>query len=327
MNVAILLLRDSPASVITGLFEFFEIAGIDLRYRRSRRRCNVFTAAVDSSTVRLHGRVTIEPDFVGRLNEPCDVVIVPAIGPEVTNVANRFGMEIEWLKDVARKEIRIASVCSGAFLLASAGLLDGRAATTHWLFASVFRRMFPHVNLNVDRLVIDTGQFLTSGGSNAFYDLALHLIEQSFNREVAVSCARHFLLDTERISQTPFMAFSAQKHHKDESIAAAQSILEKEFATPISMEALAHRIGLSPRTFKRRFKSATGDAPSVYQQRLRIEWARKRLSESGDSVEEVCYAVGYENLGFFRALFKRHTGYTPFEYKRRLAKNVEGKGR
>ncbi|PNV76828.1 AraC family transcriptional regulator [Leptospira inadai serovar Lyme] len=316
MDVLILLIPDSPASVITGLFEFFEFAGIDMENRRKPRICRVRTAAMQSEPVQLHGSVQIKPDLIGRC-EKVDLVIIPAIGPNVANVKRRCRLEIEWIKEMASRENRIASVCSGAFLLASTGLLDGRRATTHWVFAPLFRRMFPSVYLDVDRLVIDQGRFLTSGGSNAFYDLGLHVLEQSLGRDIALKCARHFLLDSDRISQTPFMVFAAQKHHDDSSVAEAQTILEAEFASSISMETLAGRVGLSPRTLKRRFKQATGDSLSTYLQRLRIEWARRRLEETGDSIEEISYAVGYENVGFFRLLFKRYTGNTPFEHRRK----------
>ncbi|TGK11185.1 GlxA family transcriptional regulator [Leptospira stimsonii] len=316
MDVVILLIPGAPASVITGLFEFFEFAGIDLENRRKPSKIRVRTAAIQSEPVQLHGKVQIKPDLVGRC-EKVDLVIVPAIGPNVVGIKRRCGLEIEWLKEVSSQGVRIASVCSGAFLLASTGLLEGRSATTHWQLASLFRRMFPNVNLEVDKLVIDQGNFLTSGGSNAFYDLSLHVLEQSLGREIALKCAKNFLLDSDRISQTPFMTFAAQKHHDDLSVATAQDILENEFTTAISMETLAQRVGLSSRSLKRRFKQATGDPPSTYLQRLRIEWARRRLEESGDSIEEISYAVGYENVGFFRVLFKRYVGSTPLDHRRR----------
>jgi len=317
MRIGLLLLPEAPASVVTGLIDFFELVGVDIKRRRRGGLCNVRTIALQSNPIRLHGGIEIRADIVGRSDEETDLVIIPALGPHVRGIGRRFGMEIEWLRYVAARGTRIASVCSGAFLLASTGLIDDRSATTHWLFAPLFRRMFPNVRLDIDRLVVDSGQFLTSGGSNAFYDLALHVVEQSLGREVALACARHLLLDTDRVSQTPFMAFSAQKHHDDEIAAKAQSILEHEFSSQVSIEMLAERVGASARTFKRRFKQATGDSPVVYLQRLRIESARKRLAETNDSIEAISYSVGYENVGFFRLLFKRHAGFTPAEYRRK----------
>ncbi|AYV54070.1 helix-turn-helix domain-containing protein [Leptospira kmetyi] len=318
MEVVILLLPGAPASVITGLCEFFEIAGLDLNTRRRSGLCRVRTLALQSEPVALHGKVQIVPDLVGRCSD-ADVVIVPAIGPNVKNVKRRFSLEIEWLKEVASQGTRIASVCSGAFVLAATGLLHKKSATTHWLFAPLFRRMFPTISLDIDKLVIDNGQFLTSGGSNAFYDLGLHILEQFLGREIALQCAKHFLLDTDRISQTPFMMFSVQKHHGDESVAAAQTILEKDFSSSLSMDDVAQRVGLSSRSFKRRFKNATGDPPSTYLQRLRVEYAKRRLEEGDESVEEISYAVGYENVGFFRLLFKRYAGNTPLEHRKKFS--------
>lgn len=317
MQIEILLLPKAPASVVTGLLEFFEIANLDLEERKTRKLCQVRTVAMRPGPILLNGRVSLEPDIVGLSEETTDLVIVPAIGPHIARIRKELAPEREWILAKARNGARIASVCTGAFLLASTGLLDNRSATTHWLFGSLFRRMFPKVHLEIDRLVVDNGTILTSGGSNAFYDLALHIVEESWGREISLACAQHLLLDTDRISQTPFMAFASQKQHGDSEIALAQSILEKEFQSEVSLETLAIRVGLSSRSFNRRFKLATGDPPSVYIQRLRIEWAKTRLTKTDDSIEEICYSVGYENLGFFRALFKRLTGTTPNQYRQR----------
>lgn len=317
MEIGILLIPDAPASVVTGLLDFFSLVGIDDRGRRSLPACSVHTIAFQSDPVPLNGGVSIAPQKIGRSGHRFDLVIVPALGPHVLGVGRRLGMEVEWIRETARSGSRVASVCTGAFLLAETGLLDDRSATTHWLFAPVFRRRFPRVDLDIDRLVIDTGQFLTSGGSNSFYDLALHIVEQELGRETALTTARHLLLDTDRVSQTPFMAFSSQKHHRDDLVRRAQTILEEEFRSAVSIEGLASRVGMSDRSFKRRFKKATGDAPSVYLQRLRMEDARRRLSDTDETIEEISYAVGYESVGFFRSVFKRHAGASPNEYRRR----------
>ncbi|MCB1165930.1 MAG: helix-turn-helix domain-containing protein [Leptospiraceae bacterium] len=316
MQVELLLIPGAPASVIAGLIDFFQVANLELRQRKNHL-CRITTVSPRNGPVALNGGMQIVPDRVGLFESNADLLIVPAIGPQIGRVKTSLQPEAHWIRAKAEQGIRVASVCTGAFLLASTGLLDGQSATTHWLFANRFRRMFPGIHLEIEKLVVDNGTFLTSGGSNAFYDLALHVTEQYLGREIALTCAHHLLLDTDRISQTPFMSFTAQKHHEDLEIKKAQEFLEKEFASEVSLERLASRVGLSGRSFKRRFKKATGDTPSAYLQRLRIEWARDRLARTEDSIEAITYAVGYENAGFFRALFKRYTGTTPFQYRRK----------
>ncbi len=316
VKIGLLLLPQAPASVVTGLIDFFRLVGLDDRGRRIAEPCTIETLAFSAEPLPLSSGVTMIPDQLARDAEGLDLVLVPAIGPDVHTVRRRFGVEVAWLREAARSSTRLASVCTGAFVLGETGLLNGRSATTHWLFGRTFRRRFPEVKLELDRLVVDAGQFLSSGGSNSFYDLALYIVEQNLGREMAMTVARHLLLDTDRVVQTPFMAFSPQKRHGDQIITAAQQIMETEYRTSLSIEQLAARLGLSDRSLKRRFKQATGDSPIVYLQRLRVEDARRRLSETDESVEEISYAVGYESVGFFRTVFKRHTGAGPQNYRK-----------
>lgn len=157
-------------------------------------------------------------------------------------------------------------------------------------------------------MVVDAGSVLTSGGSNAFYDLALYLIEQYIGYEAAQFCSHHFPVDARRSSQSPFMPAVVQRQHSDSLVLAVQSSIERSFREQISPDAVAAHVGLSSRSLFRRFKSATGETPNTYQQRLRVDAAKRRLSEADDSIEEISFSVGYESVSFFRQVFKKHTG-------------------
>lgn len=314
MRFGLLLLPEIPSSIVAGLIEFFQVAalsplGKDLKLE---------TVSMRPGALRLNGGLSIEADVVGPAKTSFDLFLIPAIGMNTSRIQERFGLELAYVKELARRETRIASICSGAFLLAETGLLSGRAATTHWRLAERFRRRFADVDLQIERMVVDSGPVLTSGGSNAFYDLALYVLEQHVGYESAQFVANHLLVDSRRAAQSPFMPVLSQKVHSDSLAKEAQFYLEQRFREEISPDTLAHHVGVSVRSLFRRFKAATGSSPVTYQQRLRVEAARRRLSESDDTVEEISLSVGYESVSFFRQVFKKHTGFNPLEYRRRF---------
>lgn len=319
MQFGLLLLPGIPSTVISGLLEFFELA----RHAPGSEQVGLKTVSLQSGPIRLNAGLSIEADVIGRISQPLDLLLIPAIGMKTTRLRERFGMEVELLRELSLKGTRLASICSGAFLLGETGLLSGKAATTHWRLASKFRRRFKDVDLQIDRMVVDAGSVLTSGGSNAFYDLALYLIEQYIGYEAAQFCSHNLLVDARRSSQSPFMPAIAQRQHSDSLVLAVQSSIERSFREEISPDVLAAHVGLSSRSLFRRFKSATGETPNTYQQRLRVDAAKRRLSEADDSIEEISFSVGYESVSFFRQVFKKHTGFNPLEYRRRFGRRLQ----
>ena len=224
---------------------------------------------------------------------------------------------VDWVRQMSRDGSFIASACSGTFLLAEAGLLDGRDATTHWMLEGVFRRRYPRVSYHGERLLLEYGDLICGGAFSAFNDVLLRLIERYAGREIAMLCARVMLLEPSRELQQPF-AEPGNKHHEDESIARAEAWLKRHFDKKISVEEAADAVAMGGRNFKRRFKAATGETPLEYLQRLRIESAKRQLEQSGRSSLKVIWSVGYEDASSFRRLFKKHTGVTMEQYRRRF---------
>lgn len=224
---------------------------------------------------------------------------------------------VDWVRQMSRDGSFVASACSGTFLLAEAGLLDGRDATTHWMLEGVFRRRYPRVSYHGERLLLEYGDLICGGAFSAFNDVLLRLIERYAGREIAMLCARVMLLEPSRELQQPF-AQSGNKHHEDESIARAEAWLKHHFDKKISVEEAADAVAMGGRNFKRRFKAATGETPLEYLQRLRIESAKRQLEQSARSSLNVIWSVGYEDASSFRRLFKKHTGVTMEQYRRRF---------
>jgi transcriptional regulator GlxA family with amidase domain len=215
----------------------------------------------------------------------------------------------------------ICSACSGAMLTAETGLLDGHEATVHWISEAAFRRRHPDVTLRVDQVLVvsgERGRLVTSGASTAWHDLALYLVASHVGPATANALARFGLMQWHRDGQAAFQVFDPPTDHGDAAIAAAQRWIGENVAVANPAEQMVEQSGLTARTFKRRFRAATGETPIAYVQRIRVERAKRRLEQSSDPIEEISWAVGYEDPASFRRLFKRLTGLTPGDYRRRF---------
>jgi transcriptional regulator GlxA family with amidase domain len=203
-------------------------------------------------------------------------------------------------------------------LLAEAGLLDGRKATTHWLAEPLFRARYPSVRLVSHQIIVDEGRIITCGGAFSFLHLLMYLAEKHYGAEVAAAAHRMFLIDVNKSPQPAYAIFSAQKTHGDEAIHKAQELIEGGLGKALSVPVLAESVSLSRRHFVRRFKQATGNTPLEYVQRARVEAAKKALFESRRPFDDIAWSVGYTDTPGFRRVFIRHTGLTPSEYRRRF---------
>ncbi len=221
----------------------------------------------------------------------------------------------------ARGGAQLCSTCSGVLLLAETGLLDGRDATVHWMYAQTFRRNFPKVRLRLDRALVAAGkrqEFLMSGASTSWHDLILYLIAQHAGPTAAQAVAKFFAFQWHADGLSPYIVFEPVTDHGDAAIDKAQSWLSRHFSVANPVEQAARIAAIPDRSFKRRFKSATGHAPIDYVQRLRVEEAKRRLERTRAPVDEISWKVGYEDPAFFRRLFKRITGVTAGAYRRKF---------
>lgn len=225
---------------------------------------------------------------------------------------------IPWLQHHFDRGAHIASICTGAFLLAETGLLDDKSATLHWGFAELFQKKYPQVKLDQDQMYLDHGRLYCSAGVSAGMDLSLYLVEKFCGRQAAVESAKTMVLDLGRKKQTPYECFLGPKKHGDPLIVKAQEWIEQHQTKVIDYKRLAREFRMSRRSLERRFKKAVGMTPLGYLQKLRVEHAKRLLEEGAWTFNEITYQVGYEDISFFRKIFIRLTGLRPKEYQQRF---------
>lgn len=227
---------------------------------------------------------------------------------------------LQWLREKHSEGVVLAAVCGGVFILARSGLLAGRQATTHWAFNEEFALQFPEVLTETDRMVIDYGDVLTAGGVLAWADLGLRLVERFLGPSVMLDTARFMNIDPPGREQQFYSDFVPKIKHGDSAILKAQHWLSTQRERPVGVADIARYACLEPRTFLRRFVTATGMKPSEYQQRLRITRAREMLEFSRASIDKIAANVGYDDVGGFRRVFRKIVGLTPSEYRQRFCR-------
>ena len=318
IDVTILLLNDFYASTALAPIEVFHSAGRlwnILTGHESEPRFRVTVASLDGLPVVTPYSVGLTPEMSIEQVENMDIVVVPASGLDLDAQIEKHRALFAWLRHWYERGAYIASICTGAAYLAEAGLLDGHEATTHWSTAEDYMERYPGIKWRPDVFVTEDRRVLCSGGVYAAIDLSLYLVDKFCGHEVAVQTAKALLVDMPRTHQTGYAVLPISKPHRDGNIQQAESIMKKHFARNLSIESLATTVNMSPRNFIRRFKQATGQLPGKYLQALRISIAREMLEDGTVSIQTVSSKVGYEDVGFFRALFKRLTGMTPAEYR------------
>lgn len=266
--------------------------------------------------VRLHDDLfSVHADSLIEDVQETDLILVPALTGNLAEAIEKNREFLPWIRARHEAGAEVGSLCIGAFLLASTGLLDGKKCSTHWLFAHDFRRMFPDVTLVADRIVTEEQRIFTSGGANSYWNLLLYLVEKYTDRAMSILAAKFFAIEIDRDSQSAFMMFNGQKGHEDEPIRQAQTFIEENVTEKISVDELASKFAIGRRNFERRFKKATNNTPVEYIQRVKIEAAKKSLESGRKNVTEVMYDVGYSDAKAFRSVFKKVTGLSPTEYK------------
>lgn len=318
IDVTVLLLGGCYASTALGPVEVFHSAGTlwnVLQGERESPRFRVRTATLRGERVASpYGVDLIGDAAIGEIRAT-DLVVVPAAGLELDAQLAAHRDIYPWLRRHSARGAYIAGVCSGAAYLAAAGLLDGREATTHWGTAQELRQRFPAVKWRPDKMITEDRRVLCSGGVYASIDLSLYLVEKFCGHEIAVQTAKSLLINMPRVRQTGYAVLPLSRPHDDDSIRSAEVSIERNFRSPLRVEDLARERHMSARNFIRRFKVATGRTPGDYLQATRIAVAKQLLESGARSVQSVCDAVGYEDPAFFRALFRRHTGMSPAEYR------------
>ena len=243
--------------------------------------------------------------------------------PIGTPLHGRYREEIDWLKRMHAGGALITSVCSGSLVLAETGLLDGASCSAHWAYCDLFHKHYPKVRLLLDSILnldSEARGIITAAGVTAWQDLALHLITRLCGREHALRTAKVYLMTNHEDGQLPFAAMNRQIQKDDAAIAECQVWIAENYAIPNPVAAMSERSGLTPRTFARHFKAATGYLPMDYVHALRIEGGKQLIETEVGRIDEVGFQVGYEDPTFFRRLFKRKAGLTPAAYRRKFVR-------
>lgn len=249
-----------------------------------------------------------------------DVVFIPALFGDMRTAVEKNKQAVPWITEQYKKGADVASLCVGAFLLASTGLLNGKKCSTHWGFQNEFKEMYPDVEVVEGNIVTEEKRLYSSGGANSYWNLLLHLVEKYTDRETTILASKYFAIDIDRNSQAAFSIFKGQKNHNDTEILQAQDYIEQNIHERITINDLAKITALGRRTFERRFKDATNNSVLEYIQRIKIETAKRQFENSRKNINEVMYDVGYTDTKAFRDLFKKLTGLTPVEYRNKYNK-------
>ncbi|MAT93075.1 MAG: AraC family transcriptional regulator [Halioglobus sp.] len=272
-------------------------------------------AGPDMKRMKLGSGVVLKPDIVRDDLPPLDLLLLPAIWRNPMPVVATARAWLPLLREQAALGATICSVGTGSFLLAEAGLLNDRPATTHWNYFRQFSKRYPAVELKTHHLITQSGSIYCAGSVNSIADLMLHIVEEWFGNRVSRAIESQFSPEIRRSFQAAAYQNEADSSHRDEVIAQAQQWLQANLASPVSMQALARQLQLSPRSFSRRFRQATGMAPLAYLQSLRIGSARDLLRHSNLSVGDIAWQVGLQDVSYFSQLFRRHCGMSPLRYR------------
>ena len=249
------------------------------------------------------------------------LIIVPSFSVGKNGVLENNSAAIEWIKDMHKTGTEIASLCVGCYFLAEAGLLNGKEATSHWAVVDDMQKRYPTIKIKSDLVITDCDGIYTSGGAFSSLKLILYLIEKFCGREAALWISKMFAIEMDRTSQAHFAVFTGQHQHEDKEILKAQQYIEKNYKGDISVDEVSSLVNMGRRNFLRRFKGATNNTPFEYLQRVRMESAKKAFEMNTKDMLSVIEDAGYTDLKTFRTIFKRTTGLTPQEYKKKYARN------
>ena len=314
-HISILVPQGAILGSLEGTRQLFTQVNEFLRIRNQQPLFKVELVGLTEKTPLSGGLFTVHANALLDDIGQTDLIVIPAIDGEINTALERNRDFVPWIIKQYKSGAEVASLCLGAFLLASTGLLTGRKCATHWMAANEFRRMFPDVNLVTEKIITDEQGIYSSGGAFSYINLILYLIEKFAGRELAILSAKVFAIEIDRDNQLSFTIFQGQKEHDDEQIRIAQEFIEKHYQEKITVEQLVSMLPLSRRNFERRFKKATSNTVVEYIQRVKIEAAKKGLETSRKNVNELMYDVGYSDTKAFRTVFKKITGKSPIDYR------------
>jgi len=321
-RIAILAYEGCLASSVVGPLDLFGIANTLAAFRPggSARRIAPVLCSIDGGRVRASSGLALATRRLASLG--CDQVFVAGLDHgHAADLEERLKPLREVsaaLAALAGRGLPIAVTCSGAFLLAESGALDGRRATTSWWLTPLFRRKYPKVLLQPEQVLVEDGPFLTAGAVTSCFDLALRVVSRSAGSALAQQVARVMLIDPLRQSQAPYVMSALLERPRARIAERADRWLQRQLHRPFEIAELARHCSVSVRTLLRRFHEAHGATPVRYAQRLRVERAKALLETTRLSFDEIVERCGFQDASAFRKLFRSVTCMTPREYQARF---------
>ncbi len=321
-DIAILVPETAVAEGVTGPRYLFTTANQFLQAAGKEPLFKVQLVGEQKNVQVQDGVYSITTDVLLENSGQADLVIVPPVFGDMKNAIALNQASLPWIKKQYKNGAEIASLCVGAFLLASTGLLNGKKCSTHWAYYKEFKERFPEVEIVDGGVITEENGIYSSGGANSLWNLLLYLLEKYTDRDTAILASKYFAIDIDRESQAAFMMFTGQKDHNDEEVKRAQEYIEENYQDKITVDELAKMVAVSRRSFERRFKQATDNTVIEYLQRVKIEAAKRSFESTRKNITEVMFDVGYSDSKAFRNVFKKITGLTPVEYRNKYNKDI-----
>lgn len=306
---------ENNLSSMVGAYKIFSRANACWKERYKKELFTIQLAGLSKRVDLYDGLFSVQPHTTISAIRKTNLIIIPSLNHHYEKSIKGNAPMIKWIERQYKQGAEVAAICTGAFMLAATGLLNGKSCSTHWTAADHFRRIFPDVLLQPDKLITDEHGIYTNGGAYSFLNLLLYLVEKYFDRQTAIYLSKVFQIELDRGGQSQFSIFTGQKQHGDEMVIKAQVHIEKNVQEKISMEDLSSKFAVGRRSFDRRFIKATGNTPVEYAQRVKIESAKKSFETSRKTINEVMFEVGYSDLKAFREVFRKITGLSPLDYR------------
>jgi transcriptional regulator GlxA family with amidase domain len=280
-----------------------------------RRQLEIKTLGLTHEAVATRTGLRWQPDLSLGDNPDSDLIYLPGLWRNPRPIVKKHTALLDWLREQYQRGAIISAVGTGCCFLAEAGLLNGKAATTHWHYFDQFQRDYPQVQLKRQYFITQAGNLYCAASVNSLADLTVHFIQRFFGKAIASHVERHFSHEIRKAYETSGFFEATENPHPDEQITQIQIWLQDNYQRDILFPQIAERFGMSVRTLNRRFKNALGQTPLEYLQEIRINTAKDLLKTSNLSINEIADRVGYEDAGYFARLFKKHLATTPNAYR------------
>jgi len=319
MKIGIIVYEGCTASMVTGVLDILSLANTQYKTKNGKALFELEIISETGKPVTSFSQLPIQAQRSIKTTHKYDLIYIPGFVGDVENILYKEKKIVTWLTSQYKKGSVLTAACNGNFLLAETGLLNGKNATTHWSLIDVFRSRYSKITLEPEKIIVDSGDIISAAGVTAYFNLALFMVEKYSSKDLAIICAKVFLVDSGRKIQTPYQMYQVSKKHGDNEILNVQNWLEKNYNEKITLSGMMNVCNLGKKTLIRRFKKVTGETPLIYLQKLRIENAKRILESKSLSFNEITLEVGYNDVSSFHKAFKSETGLTPMEYRSKFS--------